>query len=140
MGKCIITVLCLNACPDTKTRLFMRGASSVCERCTEICTVTTNVYQSFDLKSTTGNMMSRFKVAFVILGENRTLPPWLHCFYRCNRPTVDLVIFACLNFREFIILRLFTKWIREFFFSSAINNNFREILNSRIFVLFSGEN
>ena len=47
--------------------------------------------------------------------------------------TVDLVIFACLNLREFLILGLFTKFrIREFFFffSSAIyyNNNFREIL------------
>ena len=30
-------------------------------------------------------------------------------------PTVDLVIFACLNFREFLILWLFTKFrIREF--------------------------
>ena len=37
--------------------------------------------------------------------------------------SVDLVIFACLNFREFMILGLFTKFrIREFsiFFSSAI--------------------
>ena len=37
--------------------------------------------------------------------------------------TVDLVIFACLNFREFLILGLFTKFrIREFtfFFSNAI--------------------
>ena len=35
--------------------------------------------------------------------------------------TVDLVIFACLNFREFLILGLFTKlWIRRYFFSSAI--------------------
>ena len=32
--------------------------------------------------------------------------------------TVDLVIFACSNFREFLILRLFTKFrIREFSFS-----------------------
>ena len=37
--------------------------------------------------------------------------------------SVDLVIFACSNFREFLILGLFTKFtIREFsfFFSSAI--------------------
>ena len=37
--------------------------------------------------------------------------------------TVDLEIFACLNFREFLIFGLFTKFrIREFsfFFSSAI--------------------
>ena len=46
--------------------------------------------------------------------------------------TVDLVILACLNFRESLIMGLFTKIrIREFsfFFSSSItNNNFREIL------------
>ena len=46
--------------------------------------------------------------------------------------TVDLVIFACLNFRKFLILGLFTKFrIREFsfFFSSAImKNNFHDIL------------
>ena len=49
--------------------------------------------------------------------------------------TVDLVIFACLNFQEFLILRLFTKFrIRKFsyFFSHVsrainYNNNFREI-------------
>ena len=38
----------------------------------------------------------------------------------CHRPnyTVDLVIYARLNFREFLILVLFTKFIiREFFFS-----------------------
>ena len=37
--------------------------------------------------------------------------------------TVDLVIFACFNFRKFLILGLFTKFrIREFkfFFSCAI--------------------
>ena len=47
---------------------------------------------------------------------------------------VDLIIFACLNFPEFSILGLFTKFrIREFsiFFISAIiigPTNFREIL------------
>ena len=57
-----------------------------------------------------------------------------HIYSTCSRPkcdsfrtdgshTVDLVIFACLVFREFLILGLFTKFIiREFvfFFSSAI--------------------
>ena len=41
--------------------------------------------------------------------------------------TVDLVIVACLNFRAFLILGLFTKFrIREFlfFFSSAIRKIF----------------
>ena len=51
--------------------------------------------------------------------------------------TVDLVIFACLNFREFLILGLFTKFsIREysFFFISAIELIiFVRFLNSRIF-------
>ena len=50
--------------------------------------------------------------------------------------TVDLVIFACLNFREFLILRLFTKFrIREFsfFFSgSNIMIIFARFLNSRV--------
>ena len=50
--------------------------------------------------------------------------------------TVDLVIFACLNFREFLIWELFTKFrIREFlfFFSSAIITIiFARFLNSRI--------
>ena len=48
--------------------------------------------------------------------------------------TVDLVIFACLNFREFRILALFTKFrIREFFFISAIIIIiFSKFLNSRI--------
>ena len=43
-------------------------------------------------------------------------------FHNCEKSnTVDLVIFACLNFREFLIWGLFTKFrIREFFFSSAI--------------------
>ena len=37
------------------------------------------------------------------------------------RTTVDLVIFACLNFREFLILGLFTKFrIREFSFLVAL--------------------
>ena len=47
--------------------------------------------------------------------------------------TVDLVIFACLEFREFVVLGLFTNHIiRELWISmigSAHNNNFREILN-----------
>ena len=46
--------------------------------------------------------------------------------------TVALVIFACLNFREFVFLGLFTKSrIRESSISmmgSAQNNNFRDIL------------
>ena len=50
--------------------------------------------------------------------------------------TVNLVIFACLNFHEFLILRLFTKfWIIEFqlFFSRAIMIKiFARFLNSRI--------
>ena len=50
--------------------------------------------------------------------------------------TVDLVIFASLNFREFLILGLFTKFrIREFtfFFSSVIIIIiFARFLNSRI--------
>ena len=50
--------------------------------------------------------------------------------------TVNLVIFACLNFREFLILGLFTKFrIHEFsfFFSSAIIVIiFARFLNSRI--------
>ena len=52
--------------------------------------------------------------------------------------TVDLVIFACLNLREFLILGLFTKFrICEFFFffSSAIYIIiiiFARFLNSRI--------
>ena len=50
--------------------------------------------------------------------------------------TVDQVIFACLNIREFRILELFTKFrIREFsfFFSSAIKIIiFTKLLNSRI--------
>ena len=49
--------------------------------------------------------------------------------------TVDLVIFTCLNFREFLILGLFMKLrIREFsfFFSSAIIIIiFARFLNSR---------
>ena len=48
--------------------------------------------------------------------------------------TVDLVIFACLNFREFRILALFTKFrIGEFFYISAIIIIiFARFLNSRI--------
>ena len=50
--------------------------------------------------------------------------------------TVDLVIFACLHFREFLILGLFTKFrIREFsfFFSTAtIIIIFAGVLNLRI--------
>ena len=50
--------------------------------------------------------------------------------------TVDLVIFACLDFREFLILRLFAELrIREFsfFFSNAIIVIiFARFLNSRI--------
>ena len=53
-----------------------------------------------------------------------------------KRYTVDLVIFACLNFREFLFLRLFTKFrIRDcsFFFSSAILKIiFASFLSSRI--------
>ena len=45
--------------------------------------------------------------------------------------TVDLVIFACLDFREFVIFGLFTKSrIRELSISmigSAYNKNFCEI-------------
>ena len=51
--------------------------------------------------------------------------------------SVDLVIFACLNFRKFLILGLFAKLsIREFsfFFSSAIIIIiFARFLNSRIY-------
>ena len=50
--------------------------------------------------------------------------------------TVDLVILACLNFREFLILGLFAKFrIREFlfFFNNAILIIiFARFLNSRI--------
>ena len=50
--------------------------------------------------------------------------------------TVDLIIFAFLNFREFQILGLFTKFIiceYSFFFSSAIIIIiFTRFLNSRI--------
>ena len=53
-----------------------------------------------------------------------------------GRKTVDLVIFACLNFREFLILELFTIFLfREFsfFFSSAIIKIiFARFLNWRI--------
>ena len=49
-----------------------------------------------------------------------------------GRNTIDLVIFACLDSREFVILGLFTKSrIRELSTSmigSAHNNNFHEIL------------
>ena len=49
--------------------------------------------------------------------------------------TVDLVIFSCLNFREFIILGLFTKSrIRQFslfFSSSIIIKKIERFLNSR---------
>ena len=46
--------------------------------------------------------------------------------------TVDLVIFACLNFREFLILRLFTKFrIREFSFFSSSSIFLNRFLNSR---------
>ena len=45
---------------------------------------------------------------------------------------VDLAIFACLDFRKFVVMGLFTKSrIRELSFSmlgSAHNINFREIL------------
>ena len=51
-----------------------------------------------------------------------------------SKITVDLVIFACLDFREFVIWGLFTKSrIRELSISMigmAQNNNFREILYS----------
>ena len=57
-------------------------------------------------------------------------------FGRHTAYTVDLVIFACFNFREFQILELVTKFkIREFsfFFSSAIIIIiFARFLNSRI--------
>ena len=44
--------------------------------------------------------------------------------------TVDLVIFACLNFREFLILGLFPKFrIREF--SSFLNSAFIIIIFGR---------
>ena len=50
--------------------------------------------------------------------------------------TVDLVIFACLNFREFLILGLFTKFRNReflFFFSNdIIIIIFARFLNSRI--------
>ena len=50
-------------------------------------------------------------------------------------PTVDLVIFACVNFREFLLLGLFTKFrTREFLFflsSTIIIIIFEEFLNSR---------
>ena len=50
--------------------------------------------------------------------------------------TVDLVIFAVLNFREFLILGLFTKFrIRKFLFifsSAIIIIIFAGFLNSRI--------
>ena len=50
--------------------------------------------------------------------------------------TVDLAIFACLNFREFLILGLFTNFrIREFSFllsSAIIIIIFAKFLNSRI--------
>ena len=50
--------------------------------------------------------------------------------------TVDLVIFACYNFREFLILGLFTKLrIHEFSFfisSAIIIIIFTRFLNSRI--------
>ena len=53
--------------------------------------------------------------------------------------TVDLVIFACLNFRAFLILGLFTKFrvrIFLFFFSSAIRKIFfTSFLNSPICLL-----
>ena len=55
---------------------------------------------------------------------------------RVNVNTVDLVIVACLNFREFLILGLFTKFkIREFSFSfcsAIIIIIFGKFLNSRI--------
>ena len=55
---------------------------------------------------------------------------------KAKQYTVDMVIFTCLNFHEFPILRLFTKFrIREFsfFFSSAfIIIIFAIFLNSRI--------
>ena len=51
---------------------------------------------------------------------------------RNHLDTVDLIIFACLNFREFVILVLFTKSIiRELsilMIGSAHNNNFCEII------------
>ena len=49
--------------------------------------------------------------------------------------TVDLVIFTCLNFREFFILGLFKFRIREFSFSfsrAIIIIIFAIFLNSRI--------
>ena len=46
--------------------------------------------------------------------------------------TVDLVIFMCLDFREFVILELFMKSrtykVSILMTGSAHNNNFREIL------------
>ena len=51
--------------------------------------------------------------------------------------TVNLVIFACFNFREFPILGLFTKFrIRDFSFvlrGAIIKINFARFLNSRIY-------
>ena len=62
--------------------------------------------------------------------ENNNLPSGV------ARNTVYLVILACLNFREFLILRLFTKFrILEFsfFFSRTILIIlFARFLNSRI--------
>ena len=56
--------------------------------------------------------------------------------------TVDLVIFACLNFHEFSILGLLTTFrIRELSISikgSADNNNFSEIL--KFANLYSSQN
>ena len=68
-------------------------------------------------------------VIILILGENWVIHHrrfQLYSFTSCLRKiryTVDLVIFACLNFREFLILGLFTKFrMREliFIFSSDI--------------------
>ena len=54
-----------------------------------------------------------------------------------SKYTVDMVIFACLNFRKFLILELFTKFrTREFsfFFSNAIKIIIlAKLLNSRIY-------
>ena len=61
---------------------------------------------------------------------------WPTCGPFNMRNTVDLLFFACSNFREFLILGLFSKFrIREFsfFFSSAIIIIiFAIFLNSRI--------
>ena len=46
--------------------------------------------------------------------------------------SVDLVIFACLDFREFLILGFFTKFsFANFHFSlvALFTNNFRDILD-----------